>query len=126
MNAQSISLLPLLGTLVLLCGFAMLLAGGLVGRARRADQTIVDAFELGGRMSLDPVEVTGSALLRRRIEALCGLGLLKASGQGMLVPDQAGLTRSIARRKRLGRVLVLSGLVLVVAGAVLAWPLIRL
>ncbi|HRQ65294.1 MAG TPA: hypothetical protein PKZ76_10620 [Xanthomonadaceae bacterium] len=126
MNGSSISLLPLLGTLVLVCGFAALLAGVLAGRRRRADQTILDAFELGGRMSLDPVEVTGSALLRRRIEALRVLGLLKASGHGMLVPDQAGLTRSIARRKRLGRMLVLSGLVLSVAGAVLAWPLVRL
>jgi hypothetical protein len=116
-------LFPWLGATALAAGLVLLLCAWRIARARRADRIILDAFELGGRMSLDPVEVTGSTLLRRRVEILRASGLLATSERGMLVPDQAGLAESIARQTRRVRLLLGLGLTLVAAGGVLAWPL---
>jgi hypothetical protein len=124
MDRASTTLLPWLGAIALAAGLVLLLWAWRSARARRADRIILDAFELGGRLSLDPVEVTGSALLRRRVEVLRASGLLAASERGMLVPDQVGLAASIARQTRRVRLLLALGLTLLAAGGVLAWPLL--
>jgi hypothetical protein len=88
-----------------------------VRRRAGADRILLDAFELGGRMSVDPMEVTGSRLLRRRIERLRSLGLLRSSERGMLVIDQEGLRASVEQRQRLSSRLAAGAVILLAAAA---------
>lgn len=110
----------LIAAAVLALGGILLLAASLrTYRALRADRSILDAFELGGRLSLDPAEVRGTRLMRRRIEALQRSGALRQSPHGMLVPETATLAASLeSARKRLRLLVVASGLCLVASVAI--------
>jgi hypothetical protein len=103
----------------LIPGLVLLAIAVVIRRRARADRTILDAFELGGRMSLDPVEVTGSRLLQRRIRTLQDLGLLKATPRGMLVPEIDALKEGIAGGKRKALWLLVAGLLAIAAGLML-------